>query len=124
MWFISIRGDGGGTCPRPPRLRGQGSGSRCRRYPNDPQLRFLFYFAPAAFWSGAAVAVIIGLLAEADIAGGSRHRRAKLYSWPDIQLDNGVVPSTQKNALDSTLLAFQSSNLNSSEAGSMRICRV
>jgi hypothetical protein len=49
---------------------------------------------------------------------------ALVYSWPDIQLDNGVVPSTQKNALDSTLLAFQSSNLNSSEAGSMRVCRV
>jgi len=28
---------------------------------------FYFYFAQAAFWSGAAVAVIIGLLLEGDI---------------------------------------------------------
>ena len=61
--------DGGGTCPRPPWLRGLGSGSRYRRYLNERSLRFLFYFAQAAFWSGAAVAVIIGLLVEATIDG-------------------------------------------------------
>jgi hypothetical protein len=31
-----------------------------------------------------------------------------------------LFPSTQKGALDSTLLAFQSSNLNSSKADSMK----
>jgi hypothetical protein len=31
-----------------------------------------------------------------------------------------LFPSTQKNTLDSTLLAFQSYNLNSSNAGSMK----
>jgi hypothetical protein len=31
-----------------------------------------------------------------------------------------LFPSTQKDAMDSTLLAFQSSNLNSSKAGFMK----
>jgi hypothetical protein len=41
-----------------------------------------------------------------------------VFSWPDIQLIVTLFPSTQKNALDSTLLVFQSSSLNSAKAGS------
>ena len=60
----------GGGEARAPDLRGAGawgSGSRCLRDLNERRLRFYSYFAQAAFLSGAAVAVIIGVVLEANI---------------------------------------------------------
>src|SRR5712671_2211216 len=68
MWFISVPGMGGGTCPRPPRFSGLGSGSRCLWYLYDRQLRLLFLFlASCILVRGRRWPLFICVLSEAEI---------------------------------------------------------